>query len=340
MGKPWIRPRRWKAPRDQGLAGITGSTGSLDGLTRWELDGSGPEDVAVAPDGTVYTGLSDGRIMRLMPPDGAATCVAQSKGRPLGIEIDADGTLIVCDAHAGLLRIDPATGSVATLVDAVDGVPLRLTNNAAICPDGSVVFSETSTRFPLEHFTADLLEHSCTGRLLRWRPDGSTEVLLTGLAFANGVALAPDTDSVLVAETGAYRIRRLWLNGAKAGESQVLVSNLPGFPDNLSSGADGITWVAIASVRNHLLDALLPLPGLLRQAIWALPARLQPQAHRIALVIGFDAEGEIVHCLRGSGDRYHYVTGMREHDGMLYLGSLADTAIARIALTDTVGTMA
>lgn len=288
--------------------------------------------MAVTADGTVYTGLSDGRILRLLPPDGSISQVCVTGGRPLGIEVDDDGSLIVCDADRGLLRVHPEDGSIEVLVETVDGSALRLANNAAICADGSVLFTQSSTRFVLADFKGDLLEHSCTGRLLRWHPDGRVEILLGGLAFANGVALSGDESSVLIAETGAYRIRRLWLTGPAAGQCEVLVSNLPGFPDNLSTGADGRTWVALASRRNRLLDLLLPLPGFLRLLVWALPERLQPAASRIALVAAVDDTGEVVTCLHGDGTAFHYVTGMREHNGYLYLGSLADSAVARIPL--------
>jgi sugar lactone lactonase YvrE len=317
---------------DMGLTGDFAVNTRLAELVRWELDGVGPEDVAVASDGTVYTGLADGRIMQVRPSDGQASLVCSTGGRPLGIEVDADGTLVVCDAYRGLLRVHPGSGEVVVLADALDGVPLRLVNNADICADGSVLFTESSTRFALEHFKADLLEHRCTGRLLRWHPDGSVEVLLGGLAFANGVALAADESHVLVAETGAYRIRRLWLTGPSAGHCDVLISNLPGFPDNLSTGSAGLTWVAIASTRNRLLDLLLPLPGFLRMLVWALPERLQPEASRISLVLAIDADGEVVHNLQGDGSRYHYVTGVREYEGWLYLGSLADSAIASVTM--------
>lgn len=333
VNRPWLRPRRWRPPRNLGPIGEFAPNGALAGLRRWEIDGAGPEDVALAPDGTVYTGLADGRILRLRPPDGDAALVCSTGGRPLGIEVDDDGTLIVCDAYRGLLRVDPASGEVAVLADSVDGVPLRLTNNAAICPDGSVLFTESSTRFDLDHYKADLLEHGRTGRLLRWRPDAPIEVLLDGLAFANGVAMASDGISALVAETGAYRIRRVWLDGEHAGMSEVLVSNLPGFPDNMSTGSDGLIWVAIASERNALLDRLLPLPGILRQVIWALPEQLQPEATRIAFVMAIDDDGSVVRNLQGDGRDFHYVTGVRERSGTLYLGSLVDTAVASVTLS-------
>jgi sugar lactone lactonase YvrE len=192
-----------------------------------------------------------------------------------------------------------------------------------------VLFSDSSQRFGIEHFKADLLEHSSTGRLLRWR-DGEVEVLAEGFAFANGVAITHGGDAVLVAETAAYRISRLWLAGERAGQREVLVDNLPAFPDNLSTGPDGTIWVALPSTRNPVLDRLLPRPPVLRKAVWALPDALHPREARLTFVGGFAPNGTLTHNLQGPGDRFHYVTGVREHDGMLYLGSLVEGAIARI----------
>lgn len=329
---PRLHPRRWRPLADAGLVGAFAPNERLAGLERWELDAAGPEDVAIDPEGTIYTGVADGRIMRLEARDGLPGEVTRTGGRPLGIEVDRDGSLVVCDADRGLLRIDPRTQEVSVLVDQLDGVPFRCTNNAAIASDGSVFFTDSSRAFGVRQFKGDLLEHGCTGRLLRWHPDGQTTVLLDGLAFANGVALASDESHVLVAETGAYRVRRLWLTGPRIGQSEVLINNLPGFPDNMSTGSAGITWIAIASRRNSLLDFLLPRSGLWRKLIWLLPDRLQPEASRITFVIGIDAEGEVVHNLQAPGDQYHYVTGVREHAGTLYLGSLVDTAVAKVPI--------
>jgi hypothetical protein len=67
---------------------------------------------------------------------------------------------------------------------------------------------------------------------------------------------------------------------------------------------------------------------LLRRAVWALPERLQPKPVRTLWVLAVDATGAVVHDLQGPGDRYTMVTGMREHAGRLYLGSLAERAVA------------
>ncbi|MFC4480350.1 hypothetical protein ACFO3N_25060, partial [Flavobacterium chungangensis] len=68
---------------------------------------------------------------------------------------------------------------------------------------------------------------------------------------------------LVVAETGAYRLTRLWLTGHRAGESDVFADGLPGFPDNLSTGPGGLIWVAMAAPRQPALD----LERLARHAI-------------------------------------------------------------------------
>lgn len=327
MTRTPLDAQRWSPPKDAGLIGPFQPNTALAGVRTIPVTGTGPEDIAIDSDGRLYTGLADGRILRVTADGRTVERITDTGGRPLGIEVDADGTLVVCDADRGLLRVDPGTGETEVLVSDVGGSPLRLTNNCAIAPDGSIYFSESSQRFPLSEFKGDLLAHSMTGRLLRRNADGSVEVLLEGLSFANGVSLADDGSCVLVAETGAYQVTRLDLTGPHAGRRSVVIDNLPGLPDNMSRGSDGVHWIALPSCRNRLLDTLLPKAPALRKAVWSLPDRLQPEANRITWVIGIDVEGRVRHNLQGPGTAYHYVTGVREHDGHLYLGSLAESSI-------------
>jgi sugar lactone lactonase YvrE len=294
------------------------------------VQGRGPEDVALDAAGNLYTGVLDGRVLCLAP-DGEVRVVADTGGRPLGIEVDPGGDLVVCDAYRGLLRIDPRRGAVTVLVDRVDGEPMLLCDNAAVASDGSVYFSDSSRRFTLAHWRADLMEHSGTGRLLRWHPSGQVEVLAADLQFANGVALAADESFVAVAETGSYRVSRFWLAGPRAGQRDVLIDNLPGFPDNISTGADGRLWIAIPSPRNRLLDWAHARNPKVLQAIWAMPDRLQPPPRHTTWVMAVDQDGRVVHDLQGQHG-YRMVTGVREHDGVLHLGSLIEPAVATIPL--------
>ncbi len=326
---PALEPVRWHPPAPPKLEGPYEANSKLVVLEQWWTGGVGPEDVAVDDDGNVYTGLEDGRILRFGPEGGEPELVVDTGGRPLGIEVDAAGRLIVCDADRGLLRVEGDT--VETLVDSFEGEPLLLVNNAAVASDGTIYFSVSSTRFRLDDYRLDLAEHSATGRLFAHHPDsGETRLLLDGLCFANGVALDQEETFVLVAETGRYRITRRWLTGDRAGQAEPFIDNLPGFPDNLSRGPTGIFWLALPTPRNRPLDALAPYPRL-RKLVMGLPERFQPQPARFGFVLGLSEDGEVAHNLQDPSGSFSLVTGLREHEGWLYLGSLTETSIARVS---------
>lgn len=327
MPRPSLRPVVWDPPAAPERARAKASSPPMPSPTLCPLPAVGPEDVVLDADGLIITGTEDGRILRVDPTGGAVSEVARTGGRPLGIERAGDA-LVVCDAYEGLLRVDAGTGGVERLCTAADGVPLNLCNNAAVASDGTIYFTDSTQRFPLEHWRGDLAEHGGTGRLLRRRPDGATDVILDGLQFANGVALAPDESFVAVAETGSYRIQRVWLAGDRAGAAEVLTDNLPGFPDNISTGSDGLIWIALGSPRNAVLDWLHPRRPVLRKALWALPEQLLPKPVETAWVLALDAGGTVVHDFQRSDPSFHLVTGVREQDGRVYMGSIVAAAVA------------
>ena len=325
--KPPIDPVVWTPPPHLGLTGVFAKNDRLGAAARWSLPGEGPEDVVVDDDGVVYTGTVDGSILAVSEEGDLIRRIARTGGRPLGIERYDDGRLLVCDADVGLLAVSIADGTVEPLVTELDGRRMVFTNNAAVGADGTIWFTDSSRRFGIHHYEGDLLEHSCTGRLLRRDPDGAVETVLDGLAFSNGVALAPDESFVLVAETGLYRIERLWLTGERAGQRETF-AEVPGFPDNLATGPTGTFWCALASDRNRIIDQLAPRPAAIRRAVWNLPDALMPQPARMAIVLGFAADGTVTHNLQLHGaDDFLVATGMREHDGRLYVGSLVSSAI-------------
>jgi sugar lactone lactonase YvrE len=317
--RPPVRPVAWQPPARPARARSRTSATPLPPLRLIEVGGHGPEDVVVDADGMVVTGVADGRLLRVHPDTGLVENIADTGGRPLGVELLPDGRLLVCDARRGLLAVDP--GGIERLTTE----PMRFCNNAAVGADGTVWFTDTSRRFGIDDWRADIIEHSGTGRLLRRDPGGAVEVVLDGLEFANGVALSATGDFVLVAETGAYRIRRVWLHGDRAGTDEVFVDNLPGFPDNLSTGPDGLFWVALASPRDPRLDLLARRPAV-RRLVWALPEWLTPE-RRTVWVQALDGSGAVVHDLQGRHPRFHMVTGVRDCAGRLYLGSLTGNAI-------------
>lgn len=262
----------------------------LSGIRSLPDVGPGPESVAIGPDGRLYTGLQDGRVVRMFADGSDAETFVQTGGRPLGMKFDARGNLIVADAFRGLLSVSPER-KITLLADSVNGERMMFPNDVAIAGDGTVWFSDASRRFDQHHWMLDFLDGRATGRLLRYDPrTGRVEVVLDHLMFANGVALGSGDEYVLVNETLAARITRYWLGGPQAGRSDIFAPSLPGYPDNLTYNGGGIFWVALPSPRNSSLESLAAWPCL-RKVVQRLPAQLREQKlSRMAWVLGINTE--------------------------------------------------
>jgi sugar lactone lactonase YvrE len=301
-------------------------------LTVIPVPGHGAEDVVVDADGWVWTGTEDGAVFRVRPDGARIDRVGHTGGRPLGLELLPDGRLLVCDAHRGLLALDPVDGGIEVLASLVRGQRILVCNNAAVHSSGDIYFSDSSRVFPLERWKADVTENTASGRLLRRTAAGAVEVVVEGLRFANGVALSADESFVAVAESGGRSVVRHWLTGPSAGRTDRLVDDLPGYPDNIARGSDGLIWVTVPSPTIPLLERIMSGPRPLRRLAWRLPDALQPQPGRTVQVMAFDDAGRVVHDLRPDPTDYHFVTGVREHHGRVWLGSLEEPAIAVLDL--------
>lgn len=331
-----IRPVAWTPPPAPSLdEGFYAKDDALRGVQRI-ADGAivGPEAIAFDSQGRLYTGLADGRVVSMKTDGGDCRVLGNTGGRPAGLQVQDDGSVIIADAMKGLLRLG-TDGQFETLVESVDGVPLKLADDLALDARGRVFFSDASWKFGLDEVQLDALEHGAHGRLLLHDPaSGGTATLLAELQFANGVAIGPEERFLLVNQTTDYRITRYWLMGERAGQAETFAENLPGFPDNVTFNGRDRFWVALYRPRQPLLDMLGPIP-FLRSMAARLPLSWLPTGGRQAFVLGLDLSGKVVEQYRHAGrGAFGPVTSVREHEGMLYLGSLDDTAIGRISLAD------
>lgn len=293
--------------------------------------GLGPEDVTRGADGFFYTGLQDGRILRFRAESsGQPEQFVNTGGRPLGMQFDAQGNLIVADAFKGLLSISPDR-VITILTDSVAGKRMLFPDDLDIAQDGVIWFTDASQRFDQHHWILDFWEGQPTGRLLSYDPKTKqTRVHAENLHFANGVALGPDDAFALVNETVAARILRLWLKGPKAGATEVFINGLPAYPDNLSYNGKGIFWVALPSPRIELLDDIAGQP-FLRKMLLRLPESVVGvKPATVGWIIGVDADGVIKHNLRDTTGAYANITSVNQFDDHLLLGSIMMKSVGRI----------
>jgi len=329
-----IDPVAWQAPEAPKLEDAYARNDALKDVTWLGKDqGIGPEDVAIDAEGNLYVGYVDGRIVRFNPQGEQPAELANTGGRPLGLDFDPDGNLVIADGYKGLLRMTP-DGKLETLSTEADGVAFGFTDDVDVASDGMMYFSDASSKFgPAMKARDDVLEHGGHGRLLKYDPVAkTTSVLLDGLQFANGVALCPDERCVLVAQTGSYNVVRVWLQGEKAGQHDIFIDNLPGLPDGISSNGTDTLWIALFAPRNALLDALSPYP-FLRKLAFRLPHWLQPQPAAHGFVLGVSFDGEVTHNFQHEGAQsFHPITSAEQFGNTLYLGSLEQPAFAALTL--------
>ncbi|KAB2051518.1 hypothetical protein ES319_A12G059800v1 [Gossypium barbadense] len=220
----------------------------------------GPEDIAYdSKSRLLYTGCQDGWIkrVRLHHANSAVEKWVNTHGRPLGVALGHNGEAIVADGYKGLLNIS-RDGEVEVLTEEADGLKFKLADGVDIADNGMIYFTDASYKYSMEDSVWDVLEGKPHGRLMSFDPvTRKTRVLVTHLYFANGVAVSPRQDSLILCETTMRRCRKYYIEGNKQGELEKFVDNLPGLPDNIKYDGEGHYWIALATGNSVVLDLAL-----------------------------------------------------------------------------------
>ena len=332
-------PERAKA-KDDPFA-LNDRLGEVELIGLGEVEG--PEDVILDADDNLYAGTRHGTIVRFLAPDYARSeTFARIGGHPLGLAFDRDGNLLTCVGGMGVYKVSPG-GAVSKVTDetnrswlsVIDDSRLRLPDDLDVAPDGRIFFSEATIRYEMAEWVVDALEGRGNGRLICHDPaTGRTRTVLRGLIFANGVAMARDGQSLLFAETWACRISRYWFDGPKKGRREVVVSDLPGYPDNINRGSNGAYWIALLGLRTPTFDLAMRKPGFRRRMARRIPSDewLFPNVNR-GCVVQISEAGEVLDTLWDSGGVNHpSITSTCEHKGYLYLGGVSNNRIGRVRL--------
>lgn len=329
-----VDPVAWSAPSDNGYTGAFAQNQHLSQLQRIELrDAEGPEDYALSQNQEIFFSLASGDINYI---DGQGTIKnwVNTGGRPLGIEFDGQGNLWVADALQGLLKVD-AQKNIEVMVKMSGGIEVNYADDVDIAKNGKVYFSDASTKFHAKKYGVlaasmlDINEHGGHGRIIEYDTQTKvSRVIAKGLNFANGVAVSHDQNWLLVNETGSYRVLKVGINGDNLDQVAVVIDNLPGFPDNINQGSQGLYWLGLVSPRSQPLDALSG-SAFLRKIVQRLPEFMRPKAQHFGHVVAINAEGDVVHNLQDPLGMYGSTTGALEVGGDLYISSLSESALAK-----------
>lgn len=303
-----------------------------------EIDG--PEDPILDEAGNLYSGTRHGDIVRFLAPEYKTKEVfVHTGGHPLGMAFDRNGDLIACIAGMGLYRISPdrkitklSDQTNRSWLSVIDDSRMRLADDLDIAPDGRIFFSEATIRFDMSDWMVDALEARGNGRIICYDPaTGTTRTVIDKLRFPNGITMARDGESFFFAETWGCSISRHWFAGPKKGRREVVIPDLPGYPDNINRASDGGYWLAMVGMRTPIFDLALRDPGLRKRMVervapdeWLFPNT------NYGCVVKFDETGKITDCLWDSrGINHPMITSMREHEGWLYLGGVSNNRIGR-----------
>ncbi|XP_035282425.1 adipocyte plasma membrane-associated protein [Anguilla anguilla] len=307
----------------------------------------GPESFTADEEGNVYTGTVDGKLWRIhqdqlhfitqmgqnIPECGTSTDYEPVCGRPHGLRLDSEGQLIVADSYLGLFRVNPQSGEKTLLLsskEGADGIPFGFLNGLEISGNGTVFFTDSSSRWGRRHVRYEVIETNHLGRLLTYDPEtGLVKTLLDSLYMPNGIAFSPEEDFLLMAETSIGRILRYWLKGPKAGTKEVLLNNMPGYPDNIRASDRGTFLVGITTIRfpgrllPPFLDLIGPYPVIKRFMTKVVPLSwysiLLP---RYGLVLELGPNGEVLDSLHDpNGSLTWAVSDVFQHGGRVYLGN-------------------
>lgn len=251
--------------------------------------------------------------------------------------MDAEDNIHVCVGGMGLYKVTPEREVILltdetnrSLTSILDDSRLRMPDDLDIAPDGRIFFSDATVRFSNTEWPVDSIEARTNGRLILYDPHTKkTRTVLRNLRFSNGVCVTLDGESLLVAETWGCRVTRYWFDGPNKGRTEVVLDNLPGYPDNINRASDGNYWCAIVGMRGRAFDHMLRFPGVRARMTRRLgnDEWLFPNLND-GCVIKFDLQGTVMESLWDpTGISHPYITSMREHKGKLYLGGISNNRI-------------
>lgn len=171
-----------------------------------------------------------GRLFRVSP-DGEVIVACEYEGEPNGLAFHRNGYGVIADHYHGLMRLDPASGTVEPMLVRNANERFRGTNDLTYASNGDLYFTDQGT--------SDLLDRS--GRVFCLRTDGRLDLICDQLPSPNGLVLNPDESILFVGLTRDNAVWRMRLHDdARADQVGRLIRLSGGTgPDGMAADADG-----------------------------------------------------------------------------------------------------
>ena len=135
--------------------------------------------------------------------------------RPLGLEIDPSdpNLLYIAESCRGIYQYNLQTKEMKLLVNSssISSEFLKpvFINDLVVMRNGSIFFTDTSSRFSRHNSLKEFYDGRPTGKLFHYNPkEDSINIVLSGLSFANGIHLSDKEEFLLLSETSACRITK------------------------------------------------------------------------------------------------------------------------------------
>ena len=148
---------------------------------------------------------------------------------PNGMKLDKDGTLIICHRQRGIIRLDPRTKKVETIVADYHGQKFNGPNDLVLDSKGWAYFTDPWGT-GLENPTGGVYRVNLT--------TGEIHQLFDNLAFPNGIQLSEDEKILYIGECNRNRIVKAPLSAD--GNSVNMANIWTRFSG--AGGPDGMSW--------------------------------------------------------------------------------------------------
>lgn len=182
-----------------------------------------------------WVDIPAGRVYRYDPATGVNDLAFQHEHEVGGCTIQEDGSLLLFCSFGTILRFDPDTNAVRTVLAAIPGEEESRFNDVEATPDGSVLCGTMPSPNHL-------------GKLYRLFPDGSITEMFDNIRCSNGIGFSPDLRTIYYTDTGAATISALDYDAETGAISnrRVLIDETggEGMPDGMTVDANGVLWSA------------------------------------------------------------------------------------------------